>query len=103
MEIKSGDVVLSLDPKMFSDIFYEVLEVGPTKTDTANWVKMVGKNNKEVNSWPLFLIGTKFMKVEQSTVEVLFGAKKNGNKEKPNKNNAKSLRSKNKQRASKKL
>jgi hypothetical protein len=103
MEIKKGDVVMSLDPKRFSDVFYDVVEVVSLKTDTGLWMSLRGKSNGVLDSWPLLMSVPKFVLVPKTTVEVLFGANKNGNKEKPSKNNAKSLRRKDKQRTSKKL
>lgn len=103
MEIKTGCVLMSLDPKKFSDVFYDVLSVGPTKTDKNNWLKLRGKTNGAIESWPLLMADGKFLLVPTSTVQILFGANKDGNETKSSSSNVKSLRREIKRPASKKL
>lgn len=103
MEIKAGCVLMSLDPKKFSDVFYEVVSVGPLKTDKNNWLKLRGKTNGAIESWPLLMADNKFLLVPTSTVHILFGENKNGNETKSDSYDAKSIRRKDKRPASKKL
>lgn len=76
--IKVGDAFISLDVKSRA-VFYEV-ELVETRQDGSTWIKLAGMQFQDSIYIPLLFLDKSFAKVNQSTVNALFGERKtNGN------------------------
>ena len=73
-DFKIGDYALSTQPaynESLKDMFFKVVDIQDKGQST--WVFVEGINNKIPFNLPLIHFGNSFVKVNASTVEVLFG------------------------------
>jgi hypothetical protein len=76
-KVKIGDAFISLDIKSRA-VFYEV-EVVETRQDGSTWIKLAGLQFQDSVYVPLLFLDKSFAKVNKSTIQTLFGERKNKN------------------------